>query len=134
MKMRQSSKSSLFLLELMISVIFFALTAAGCVQIFVKAHQFSEQAQQLDLAVSIAESLAEEYSAKEEKDTVRYYDAFGEKCQEEEAAYCAKIEQKKEDGKRQIQITVMDTEKKETPVYTLNTGIYETGKAGGRDE
>ena len=49
MKVRESSKSSLFLLELMISIVFFALAAAGCVQVFAKAHMLSQEASRLDM-------------------------------------------------------------------------------------
>ena len=54
MKRKGSSGSGLFLIELMISIAFFAIASAGCVQIFAKAHRFSEEAEKLDRAVSLA--------------------------------------------------------------------------------
>lgn len=37
----QKSKSALFLMELIIIIMFFALTSAVCMQVFVKAHEIS---------------------------------------------------------------------------------------------
>ena len=80
MKVRESSRSSLFLLELMISIVFFALAAAGCVQVFAKAHMLSQEAGRLDMAVSVAQSLAEEYSGSRTEDDRCYYDELGNVC------------------------------------------------------
>lgn len=59
----RTSKTSLFLLELIISILFFSLSAAVCVQLFVKAHQISEKSVDESHAVMWAESLAEAFSS-----------------------------------------------------------------------
>ena len=41
MERTPAKRSSLFLLELMIAILFFCLASAVCVQIFVKAHTIS---------------------------------------------------------------------------------------------
>ena len=74
MKKIKTFGSGLFLLELMISIAFFAIAAAGCVQIFAKAHSLSGQAERLDQAVSIAQSLTEENSgqnAEKQRQSIR---------------------------------------------------------------
>ncbi len=54
-----NSKASLFLMELIMSILFFSLSAAVCVQLFVKSHALSQQSLKLNYAVIASESLAE---------------------------------------------------------------------------
>lgn len=58
-----SSKNSLFLMELILSILFFALTAAVCLQLFVKAHVLSQDAIHLNHAVTEAQNFAEVFLA-----------------------------------------------------------------------
>ena len=51
MKGTSAKRSSLFLLELIIAILFFSLTSAVCVQIFVRAHLISRQTQELNTAL-----------------------------------------------------------------------------------
>ena len=129
MKVRESSRSSLFLLELMISIVFFALAAAGCVQVFAKAHMLSREAGRLNMA----QSLAEEYSGSRTEDDRRYYDELGNVCGEEDGTYLAEIIQTEEAGMNQIHITVMDVKTQDT-WYTLQTASYLPDGTGGRNE
>ena len=52
----QNSKSALFLMELIIAILFFAISSAVCVQLFVKAHLMSRDTTDLNHAVACAES------------------------------------------------------------------------------
>ncbi len=133
MKVRESSKSSLFLLELMISIVFFALAAAGCVQVFAKAHMLSQEAGRLDMAVSVAQSLAEECSGSRMEDNQRYYDELGNVCGKEDGVYLAEILQTEQAGMNQIHITVMDMKTQDT-LYTLQTASYLPNGTGGGNE
>ena len=133
MKVRESSKSSLFLLELMISIVFFALAAAGCVQVFAKAHMLSQEAGRLDMAASVAQSLAEECSGSRMEDNQRYYDELGNVCGKEDGVYLAEILQTEQAGMNQIHITVMDMETQDT-LYTLQTASYLPDGTGGGNE
>ena len=133
MKVRESSKSSLFLLELMISIVFFALAAAGCVQAFAKAHMLSQEAGRLDMAVSVAQSLAEECSGSRVADNRRYYDEQGTVCGKADGVYLAEILQTEQAGMNQIHITVMDMETQDT-LYTLQTASYLPDGTGGGNE
>ena len=58
-----SSKNSLFLMELILSILFFALTAAVCLQLFVKAHLLSQDTINLNHAVTEAQNFAEVFLA-----------------------------------------------------------------------
>ena len=133
MKVRESSKSSLFLLELMISIVFFALAAAGCVQVFAKAHMLSQEAGRLDMAVSVAQSLAEECSGSRMEDNQRYYYELGNVCGKEDGVYLAEILQTEQAGMNQIHITVMDMETQDI-LYTLQTASYLPDGTGGGNE
>jgi len=53
------SKSSLFLMELILAILIFAIAGAVCIQIFVKAHLISEKTQILNQSVTLCESAAE---------------------------------------------------------------------------
>ncbi len=56
--MRGSSKSGLFLMELIIAIAFFAVASAICIQLFAKAHILSAESSSLHMAVSTAQSAA----------------------------------------------------------------------------
>ena len=125
MRKKEASKSSLFLLELMISIVFFAISAAGCVQIFAKAHMLSEQAEQLDLAVSIAQSLADTCRTPEKE--IRYYDVLGNTCEKESAVYQAEINITDVEEMLHLDITVSLTGEPENKdvLYHLETDVYQ---------
>lgn len=53
------SKTSLQLMELLIMILVFALSAAICLQIFAKAKDISNSAARLDKAVALAQNAAE---------------------------------------------------------------------------
>lgn len=133
MKERGASRSGLFLLELMISIVFFAIAATGCVQVFAKAHIFSQQAEQLDQAVSIAQSLAEVYSGRKTEKTQYYYGKQGESCEKEMAAYQAELTQTETDGMMESQITVKNATSQKT-IYHLQTASYLPDGIGGGNE
>lgn len=59
----RAKSSSLFLLELILAILFFSIASAVCVQIFVKSHLLSADAQALNLAVSECSGAAEIISA-----------------------------------------------------------------------
>lgn len=53
------TKTSLFLMELIIVIFFFALTGAVCMQVFVNAHIFDRKTNELNEAVRWAENVGE---------------------------------------------------------------------------
>lgn len=62
MRSQRESNSKLFLTELMISIFFFAVITALCVQLFTDAHLLSRQSEKLTNAVKMASDAAEYYS------------------------------------------------------------------------
>ena len=63
MAVQRSSRSGLFLLELMIVILFFAVTSAICMNLFVQAHLTSAAGSELTSAVREAQSVAELFKA-----------------------------------------------------------------------
>lgn len=59
----KKSKATLFLMELIIAICFFAITSAVCVQVFVKAHIVSEKTTDLNHAIAQTQSMAEAFMA-----------------------------------------------------------------------
>lgn len=59
MSKRLSSRSGLFLLELIISILFFSVASAICIELFVKAHLLDKNNQNLTTAVKLSENFSE---------------------------------------------------------------------------
>lgn len=59
------SKSSLFLMELIVSILFFSLASAICIQLFVRSHSISLETINLNNAITQAQNLAEYWYASE---------------------------------------------------------------------
>lgn len=103
---KRQSSSTLFLLELIIALFFFTVASAVCVQFFVKAHNMSEDSQELNFAVNECCSVAEiirasssEAEAEEEIDNLYpgydlqaiYFDNNMKLCKDTAAAFRFKI-------------------------------------------
>ena len=54
-----NTKSSLFLIELIITILFFSLAGAVCIQLFVKAHVIDQSTVNKNHAILIAQNLSE---------------------------------------------------------------------------
>ena len=52
------SKTGLFLMETMFAILFFAVAGAVCLQLFARAHLFSQDAMKLNEAVTVCQSAA----------------------------------------------------------------------------
>lgn len=57
----KSSKSGLFLMELILSILIFSLAATVCVQMFVKGHSLSEESVRLNHGVIWCQGLADSF-------------------------------------------------------------------------
>lgn len=56
------SKSSLFLMELIIALLFFSLASTVCIRLFVNAHSLSGQTVDMNHAVNYAQNMAEAFT------------------------------------------------------------------------
>lgn len=59
MRRKANTRSSLFLMELIIAILFFSLASAVCLRMFAKSHELSMGASALNHAVNEASDLAE---------------------------------------------------------------------------
>lgn len=97
------SKSSLFLMEIILNILFFSILVTFCLQIFFKAYRISEDTSVLHRAVTICSSIAEICQSTEDTDevlltiypdavsqdqnTIIYFDDNFSQCSEEKAVY-----------------------------------------------
>jgi len=116
--------SSLFLIELMVSLLFFSLAAGICIQFFVHSHLLSGEAANLNNAVMISQSLAEEFRATsgEIGETILYYNQYWEPTQQELATFTSKV-QIVEETPDLITAHIIVYEDVSHPIYTLEVII-----------
>lgn len=134
--MKPTRRSSLFLLELMIAILLFSLSAAICIQIFVKSHTIEKKSTELNQAVFAASSIAEiirsgedyedilweEYPLTEETENVFYiyFDQVWESVSSTEASYVLTLEAKENTNFITGQITVSPVSQLDAPIYELD--------------
>lgn len=87
--MKQKSKTSLFLMELIFAILIFSLCSAICVQLFVRAHQTEQKASDLSKAVLLCDSIAAMIQSGEiSPETESYfYDSSFQLCEASEAVW-----------------------------------------------
>lgn len=68
MKHSSNNRSSLFLLEIVIAILFFAIVSAVCLRAFAKSHTLSQQASDTNQAISTMENVAELLKSVEPQD------------------------------------------------------------------
>ena len=86
-------RSTLFLLECIIAILFFIITTTICVSLFAKSHMISKSSEDLTMAVHITSSYIEEFRAgKEFPNELRmYYDDNWEASSEASASHTLTI-------------------------------------------
>lgn len=73
MKRTSNSRSSLFLIELIIAILFFSLVSAVCLKAFTRSHILNQDARDLNAALMRVESTAELLRAGEQTDATAFY-------------------------------------------------------------
>lgn len=126
---QRSSRSALFLMELIFSILFFALASAVCVQLFVKAHLLSVNTEELNHALTSAQSAASCLQAKQGDPAATlsllgaqgnadalYYDANWQPCAAADAVYTLQLLPAGQDETTNIVVTKLGGT---TPLLTL---------------
>ena len=74
----RNSRASLFLMELMISILFFSLSSAVCIQLFVKAHTINTDTEDLSNATLIAQDISElfHHANGDKESLLSYYTGY----------------------------------------------------------
>jgi hypothetical protein len=148
MNQYQHSKSSLFLMEIILNILFFSVLATFCVQIFFKGYQLSQKTSRLHQAVTACTSITEIcQSADAPEDTLSsiypesmslnetvliYYDKDFLACKKQDAVYRATVDFLP-DELRTIHISFFDIGKADI-IYELSASCYQPislGTTGG---
>ncbi len=137
---RSKSKSSLFLMEMIVTLLFFSAASAICVQLFAQAHILSRQAEELNMAVAISQSYAEAMRGTDgsiESISVlfpdaerisnqileQYYDGDYQKCPAAEACYVVEVTLSPTNAFQIIHTRVLQLETREI-IYELTATKY----------
>lgn len=136
---KNSSRSSLFLIEIILGILFFSIAAAICVQLFIRAHLMGQSSTDLNRGISLAQTAAETFracdgslsetaallSATAQGETLTaYYTADAQPCGPEEAVYTLSLTHSYADGISSSEISVTrDAE----PVYSLEADCVTGG-------
>lgn len=141
MQRKPAKRSSLFLLELIIAILFFCLASAVCVRFFVRSHVMEQETTELnhavDQAVSVAEilrsgqdipaCLKEQYpdivSANDSDCYTICFDQEWAPCREEGSVYSLSLLYKEENGFVTGDISVFAHRQKDA-IYTLEVEKY----------
>lgn len=151
MKKENVKRSSLFLIELMVSILFFALASAVCIQVFAKSHTKSIETAKLNMAVANAQSAAEIFLNNDSPEDMlllvfpegqmsadaftAYFDKDFNSCHKKDASYMlnVRINSKASDQISQITVSESGSEKiiyslelKKHVPYTLGTSSGQT--------
>ena len=109
--MRQS-KSGLFLMEIMIAILFFALASSVCLQIFAKSYKLSQSSVNLNQAVNITQSVFARFESDDyinqvkERDYELYFDKNWNECKKDASISKAVIHYTKDDETRYVKVQV----------------------------
>lgn len=140
MRTQTHSKSSLFLIEMLFSLLFFSIIAALCIQVFVQSHTLSKKSENLNEAQNLASSLAEVIIASEgDSSSIRtyfpeavfsedqiflYYDSDWNLTSEENSSYVLFTALQQKDFTLSGTISVSENRKnpkeKENEIYSLS--------------
>lgn len=146
MEKTKHSKAGLLLIELMIAILFFSLTAAMILQIFVKSHTLSQKSEALFQAQNKVSSIAEvmESGGEYEKTLPKYfpelisdsghsfcgyYDEEWQGTEEEQAVYGLMVSWEDKDDMRQVTIKTFEVED-QNEIYTLPLQFYQQAEKG----
>ena len=107
--MNGKSRTSLFLMEMIIAVFFFAVTSAICAQVFAKAYLVSAHTSELNQAVFHTENIAETFRSANGSfngPSASFYDENWQECPEETAVYRISVRTADESTVKKIRISV----------------------------
>ncbi len=128
------SKSSLFLMELIIALLFFALSSTVCIRLFVYAHSLSQQTVDTNYALNYAQNMAEAFTGcdgdLQAMETVLASSCLsgdGSSLFLEQNGYCTTLTSSgsaEPGGTISADIRVCKTSEPELALYTLHVDLY----------
>ncbi|MBQ8279794.1 MAG: hypothetical protein IJZ23_08160 [Roseburia sp.] len=130
-------KSSLFLMEIMLNILFFAVLVTICLQLFFKAHNLSENTSALHRAITACTSIAEVYQSNPDgeevvltvypdaialnKTLLIYFDAEYKPCNAAASSYRAVLEH---DDTLHTAIISFYSQEDDEAIYSLSVSSY----------
>lgn len=110
----QKSKAGLFLMELLIALLFFAITGAVCLSLFVGAHNTNVLSENTAHASVLLTNYSETFYRSDfvMNDSTLYYDDTLKVCERSSASYCVSAKTDYSNGYFKVHITITDPEKK----------------------
>ena len=146
------SRSSLFLMEMIIAILFFSLASAVCIQLFAKSHLLSTQTVNQNHGVIWAQNLAESYLSlegdldamqdlffpceqTEDKGLRLSLDRNWNLCSADSASFRVDLihTPSEKSGIMEADITVYEISAPESPIYTLSV-MHHTAERRGSHE
>ena len=110
----KKSRTALFLMEMIVIMFFFSLTAAVCIRVFVKAHLVGRDTKDLNNAVLVAENAGELFYEYGEN----FKDHENEVMENLPEGYSVELETTDDGDFIYLDFAYLSPDKKE-PVYTL---------------
>ncbi len=131
--MRTHSKSGLFLIELIISILFFSICSVVCVELFLKAHTIAQESIKRNSAVAAAQTAAEIYregglplliemTSAEETHCAYFCDFDSAGTFTKDGSFHAKFTETIEGGLYTLNIELFDSDR---ILYDLNATVYQ---------
>ena len=133
MERKNASRSGMLLLELMMAILIFSLSAAVCIQVFVKAHDLSGRAEDLAQAVNSCGSAAEILrTADSSREGLDLLEQMCTQTQREESRFRGRLEDAAleiswQEDQGLITYTISCLDENRTPLYSLGLVCLEGG-------
>lgn len=133
MERKNASRSGMLLLELMMAILIFSLSAAVCIQVFVKAHDLSGRAEDLAQAVNSCGSAAEILrTADSSREGLDLLEQMCTQTQREESRFRGRLEDASleiswQEDQGLITYTISCLDENQSPVYSLELVCLEGG-------
>jgi len=116
----KTSKSAVFLFELMIIILVFTLAAAICTQIFARAFNMSVESRELTMSSMTAQTVAEEFKAGKPVIESRYFDREWAVTDQAGAYYTVLLEEQSESSDMRNAFVSVYKEGKTESIYSLH--------------
>ena len=133
MERKNASRSGMLLLELMMAILIFSLSAAVCIQVFVKAHDLSARAEDLSQAVNSCGSAAEILrTADSPREGLDLLEQMCTQTQREDDLFRGRLEDASleiswQEDQGLITYTITCLDENQSPVYSLELVCLEGG-------
>lgn len=140
---KESSRSGLFLMEIILAILAFSVVSAICLQLFVKAHNLGRDTKDLDMAVREASSIASIINQCESpmetlktlysdarieesnRSAILYYDKDYQPCSSSLSTYQIHISSSPIDGQTTAYVISVRKDNDSTKIYTLEVTAYQ---------